>query len=107
MQDPQNYFSEIITGFITSLSTAGITWFYSRQRQAKEVEALEIDLVERAVKIWREMSEELKKRVDEQGLQIEVLQSENGNLRLKITTLERDNESQSKKIKAFIKKYGE
>lgn len=107
MQNLEKYFPEIITWFVSSVLTGVSTWFFSRKKQAKEVEALELDLVERAVKIWREMSEELKKRVDDLAGTVEKLQDENGALRGEVKTLRKENTTLSTKVKKFIDQYGE
>jgi cell division protein FtsB len=107
MQNLEKYIPEIITWFVSSFLTGLGTWFLSRKKQAKEVEALELDLVERAVKIWREMSEELKKRVDVMGEQINKLQEENTSLKGEVKTLRKENTTLSGKVKKFIEKYGE
>lgn len=96
----ESYISEIVTAFISSIITAFGSWFYSRQRQKKEVKALEVDLVERAAKIWREMSEELKERLDKVEEENKELRTENKGLRKEIEALR-------KRVTTFVKKYGD
>lgn len=107
MQNLEKYLPEIITWFVSSVLTGLSTWFFSRAKQEREVEALELDLVEKAIRIWREMSEELKKRVDDLSDQVDRLQTENGSLRGEVKTLRKENTTLSTKVKKFIDQYGE
>ncbi|TKT89475.1 hypothetical protein [Dyadobacter frigoris] len=107
MQDPQNYFTEIITGFLSSLSAAGITWFYSRKKQVKEVEALELDLVDRAIRIWRETGEALEAKVNKLEGRVNDLSDENVQLKIENKGLRKEILTLTKRVQAFITKYGE
>lgn len=103
----ENYFSETLTGLISAIASGLAAWLFGRSRQSKEVKALEIDLVERVATMWRQMSEELKLRIDKQDEEIERLNGENGRLREEVTTLKRDNISLTKRLKKFIDNHGE
>lgn len=59
-------------------------WFFGRRKQTAEAVQSELTSVEQAVTIWREIAQDLKKELTEQGVQIQKLQDE-------IATLRRDN----------------
>jgi len=91
-----------------------ITWFLARRKnnaeaslteaEASKSEAAakisELDVVEKAVTIWREMSERLEESLKEQSKKIESLEHENKQLRLEIQKLRNTN---SKIVKALDK----
>lgn len=76
--------TEMLITIITSLSTAAIAWFFARRKnlaEARKSEAeaktSELEVIENAIKIWREIAEDLKKEVqrlseDNKALKCEV-----------------------------------
>lgn len=66
---------------ITTLAGGFSGWFFARRKQAAEVVQSELSSVEKAVSIWREIAQDLKKELAEQSLQIQKLQDEVGTLR--------------------------
>lgn len=55
----QPYISEIITAIISAF----VAWFFSRKKQQMEVQANELDNVEKAVRIYREVADDLSKQL--------------------------------------------
>jgi septal ring factor EnvC (AmiA/AmiB activator) len=70
--------------FLTSIAGAFSGWFFGRRKQTAEAVQSELESVEKAVSIWREIAQDLKKEMAEQGVQIQKLQNE-------VATLRRDN----------------
>lgn len=56
-------FKEILIPAITALVGAGITWFFGRPKEKAELQTSELDNVDKAVKIYREMIEDLGKQL--------------------------------------------
>lgn len=76
--------NSVLVPGITSVITAFVTWFFARRKQEAEVVQSELDAVEKAIAIWRDTAESLKKKVDEQSALLHKLQEE-------VATLRRDN----------------
>jgi len=110
--------NEIITASIPTAVTALITYFLTRRKylvdvkKAKaEAKGNEIDNVEKAVKIWRELTEDLKVhfktdisdlRTDNKLMhsQLEQVLKENNSLRQQMASLEKElKESKNENIK--------
>jgi hypothetical protein len=54
-----------LTWVYSTLSAAGgatVTWIFSRKKQKAETVQTELDNVQKAVEIWRQTAEDLKKR---------------------------------------------
>lgn len=81
-------FPEIFQDFIIATATAGVTWFFSRQKQKADIKTAELDNVEKAIQIWRALAQDLGKKVDDltskcDGLSMEIdaLRTENRSLK--------------------------
>ena len=55
--------NDLILIVVPSLLTAITTWIFSRKKYKAETKSNELDNVEKAAKIWRELSEDLEKRL--------------------------------------------
>jgi len=82
---------EIIVPAITGFFGALITWLFGRKKEGVEVQSTEITNVQEAIKIWREMANDLKAevadlkdKVDSLTTEIHKLRSENVELRAKL-----------------------
>lgn len=53
------FLKEILIPTLTALVGAGITWFFGRPKEKAELQTSELDNVDKAVKIYREMIENL------------------------------------------------
>ena len=84
MNDGQFDFSWIYN----TLSAAGaalVTWFFSRKKQKTEVESSEIDNVEKAITIWRQIASDLEGKFS-------ALQTQVYDLQKRVLTLELENQ---------------
>lgn len=88
---------------VTTLVAAFSGWFFGRRKQKAEAVSTELDAVEKAVAIWRQIAEDLKRRQDEQSLKIEAQTSEISLLREEVSTLRRDNARLLSELKAIKK----
>ena len=89
----------LIIPTLTAFAGAFSGWFFGRRKQAAEAVASELDTVEKAVAIWREIAQDLKKELAEQTMKIEKLSEE-------VSTLRRHNARLLSELKA-IKKHQE
>lgn len=86
----------LLTPIVTTLVGAFSGWFFGRRKQTAEVVQSELEGIEKAVSIWREIAQDLKKELGEQSLQIQKLQDE-------VSTLRRDNARLLTELKAIKK----
>lgn len=86
----------LLAPIITTLVAAFSGWFFGRRKQTAEAAQSELEAIEKAVTIWREIAQDLKKELGEQSLQIQKLQDEIG-------TLRRDNARLLTELKAIKK----
>lgn len=87
--------SELITSGISAFITALLTFFMTRKKYLTEVkkadtevDSSEIDNVDKAIRIWRQLSEDIKERLTQD---IEELRLENIRTREKLNILIREN----------------
>ena len=87
--------TELITSSITALISVAATFFLTRRKYLSEVrktdsevDSSEIDNVDKAIKIWRQLSEDIKERLT---ADIEELRLENIRTREKLNILIREN----------------
>lgn len=74
----------LLVPVITTMAGAFSGWFFGRRKQQAEAQASELETVEKAVAIWREIAQDLKKELALQSDEI-------GKLREEVSTLRRDN----------------
>jgi len=86
---------EILTAGLPAIITLVLTYFFTRRKYAVEVkkanleaDTTEIDNLDRATKIWRELSEGVTKRLTSD---IDQLREENRHTREKLNALTREN----------------
>lgn len=95
--------NEFVISTIVGILTGVGGWFAARERNRAETKISELDAVEKAVKVWRELSEELQTRYDQLlATQVE-LEKEMLELRSKMSTLKRENEQLKKKVTTLMK----
>ncbi len=75
---------EIIIGFSGTFSG----WLFARRKNRLEQESKEIENIEKAVAVWREIAEDLKKVIDEKQNLENSLRQEIAELRERIRELE-------------------
>ena len=73
--------NEVILPTLTAFFASAITWVFGRKKAQVEVEAGEITNVQEAIKIWREMANDMKQEVAELKIKVETLTTEIHNLR--------------------------
>lgn len=84
--------NELLLITLPASITSLITYFLTRKKNVAdvkkinaEVEANEIDNVERVAKIWRQLSEDLKEKL---SYEIDVLREENTNMKSELCTVQ-------------------
>jgi len=73
--------NEVILPTLTAFFASAITWIFGRKKAQVEVEAGEITNVQEAIKIWREMANDMKQEVADLKIKVETLTTEIHNLR--------------------------
>lgn len=89
-----DYVLNALIGGITSF----LTWAAMRRKNIAEARTSEVDTVERAIKVWRDLSEDLQKRYEALIIKVESLQSEIEGLRADNKSLSYDNKQLLKKL---------
>ena len=74
----EDFFLPSSTGILGAL----ITWLLGKKKEEALTKASELDNMEKAVRLWREMAEELKKQVDDLSDKVDNLMQEVHSLRL-------------------------
>jgi len=88
---------DIILPSATGALGAFISWIFGKRKEDVEVKGSELDNTEKAVKLWREMAEELKKQVDELSGKVDTLMQEVHNLRLENAELRQNIDANKRK----------
>lgn len=96
----EQFIETLLIPFLTSIAGAFSGWFFGRRKQTAEAVQSELESVEKAVSIWREIAQDLKKEMAEQGVQIQKLQDE-------VATLRRDNARLLSELKQIKKAQNE
>jgi len=81
-----------------------VGWFFTRKKQNQEVKSSELDNVEAAIKIWREMSESLKTEVQDLRRQLAEINGQNEELLKRLGAVEKDYSGLLKNYKALKNK---
>jgi DNA anti-recombination protein RmuC len=111
--------NEILSYLIPTLGGAFLSFLFTKKKYKTEVKSNEIDNVDKAVKIWRELTEGLKKSLEadiqklneknhDMELQLTNVLKENNNLKEQMTNLERqlkETTQENKNLMNQIKKY--
>lgn len=73
---------DIIIAVLSSGAVTGLVgWILARRKNTADAQKSELDVVEQAIKIWREMTEDLKKEVEASRAENAVLRKEIAKLR--------------------------
>lgn len=86
---------EVIYTIVPAIVTAVVGWFLARRKYRAEAKANELDNVDKAIKIWRELSTELEMRLKNE---ITALREENDMLKTKLRELKCENEKMHKEL---------
>lgn len=90
---------EILIMIIAPLAASVLTWVFTRNKQIAEVKGVEIDNTEKIIRMWRELSEGMEKRLK---AEIDVLRHENFDLKQEIIGLQKENELLKTRLKSLI-----
>lgn len=74
-------FDDIVVPSITGGIASFITWLIGRKKENVEVQGSEITNTQEAIKIWREMAQEMSDKVKELSDKVDALTQEVHNLR--------------------------
>lgn len=84
-------FDDILVPGLTGLVTGVTGWIFGRKKENVEIQGSEISNTQEAVKIWREMAQELSDKVKDLTERIDILTEEvhqlkieNNNLKLQV-----------------------
>jgi len=99
-------FDDIIIPSITGAIGAFVSWLVGRKKENVEVQGSEITNTQEAIKIWRELAEdmsnkvkELSDKVDQLTQEVQSLRNENADLKLKLG-LDENQPNKSKRVKS-------
>lgn len=78
--------------------TAIVAWFLARRKNSAEAQGTELDNIDKAATIWRNLSEQLESRLN---CEIQSLRKDNGELKELVNKLSGENEELERKMKAL------
>ena len=113
MASINEYLSEMAVGLASAFGGGFTGWFFTRRKN-------ELDMTEQAVKIWREMSQELRNEInlradelkalrDENSVmanELKDIQHENAELKAENSRLKKEVDGLRNRLTKFVKKYG-
>lgn len=98
-----DWFTNIITALVASVAT----YFSTRKKENVDIQGVELSNTQEAIKIWREMAQEmtdkvkeLSEKIDHLTAEVHSLKSENSNLKSKLNILDENNEIKPKRVRA-------
>ena len=98
-----DWFTNILTALIASLAT----YFSTRKKENVDIQGGELSNTEAAIKIWREMAQdmtdkvkELSEKIDHLTAEVHSLKSENSTLKSKLNILDENNQVKPKRVRA-------
>ncbi len=75
--------------YLIPFITLAAGWLIGRKKNNADAELSEVQGVEKATTIWRQLAQDMKKEVDELRLLVNELKVENGKLRQEINELKK------------------
>jgi peptidoglycan hydrolase CwlO-like protein len=98
-----DWFTNILTALVASLAT----YFSTRKKENIELQGGELSNTNEAIKIWRELAQdmtdkvkELSEKIDHLTAEVHSLKSENSSLKSKLNLLDENNEVKPKRTRA-------
>jgi len=98
-----DWFTNILTATIASLAT----YFSTRKKENVDIQGGELSNTQEAIKIWREMAQEmtdkvkeLSEKIDHLTAEVHSLKSENSSLKSKLNLLDENIEVKPKRTRA-------
>lgn len=89
---------ELIVTLLMPVVSAYAAWVFARRKNSADAQASELDNVDKAATIWRNLSEQLESRLN---LEIQSLRKDNSELKDLVNKLSGENEELEKKMKAL------
>jgi predicted RNase H-like nuclease (RuvC/YqgF family) len=97
-----DWFTNILTALVASLAT----YFSTRKKENIEIQGGELSNTNEAIKIWRELAQDMTDKVKELSEKIDILtaevhslKSENSSLKSKLNLLDENNEVKPKRTR--------
>ena len=98
-----DWFTNILTALVASLAT----YFSTRKKENVDIQGGELSNTQEAVKIWRELAQDMSDKVKELSDKIDILtaevhslKSENSTLKSKLNILDENNQVKPKRTRA-------
>ena len=98
-----DWFTNILTALIASIAT----YFSTRKKENVDIQGGELSNTQEAVKIWRELAQDMSDKVKELSDKIDILtaevhslKSENSTLKSKLNLLDENNQVKPKRVRA-------
>ncbi len=98
-----DWFTNILTALVASLAT----YFSTRKKENVDIQGGELSNTQEAVKIWRELAQDMSDKVKELSDKIDILtaevhslKSENSTLKSKLNILDENNQIKPKRTRA-------
>lgn len=98
-----DWFTNILTALVASLAT----YFSTRKKENIEIQGGELSNTNEAIKIWRELAQdmtdkvkELSEKIDHLTAEVHSLKSENSTLKSKLNLIDENNEVKPKRTRA-------
>jgi predicted RNase H-like nuclease (RuvC/YqgF family) len=102
-----NSLPDWITNILTASIASLLTYFSTRKKENVDIQGGELSNTQEAIKIWREMAQEMSDKVKELSDKIDILtaevhslKSENSSLKSKLNLLDESNEIKSKRTRS-------
>ena len=98
-----DWFTNILTALIASIAT----YFSTRKKENVDIQGVELSNTQEAVKIWRELAQDMSDKVKELSDKIDILtaevhslKSENSTLKSKLNLIDENNQIKPKRVRA-------
>jgi peptidoglycan hydrolase CwlO-like protein len=98
-----DWFTNILTALVASIAT----YFSTRKKENVDIQGGELSNTQEAVKIWRELAQDMSDKVKELSDKIDILtaevhslKSENSTLKSKLNILDENNQIKPKRARA-------
>jgi peptidoglycan hydrolase CwlO-like protein len=98
-----DWFTNILTALVASLAT----YFSTRKKENVDIQGGELSNTQEAIKIWREMAQEmsdkvkeLSDKIDNLTAEVHSLKSENSTLKSKLNLIDENNQVKPKRTRA-------
>ena len=78
---------DVLPAVLSGAGTGSLAWFFARRKNNAEIQASELDNVEKATLIWRQLAEDMKNEVKELRDRLETVYQENQELKKQVEEL--------------------